>query len=132
MRMRDRRAPLAVLVLAVAYVPLVAWGASQLVHAVAGMPAPPLSRPMELLLRVNATLLGWRLASRALFTGHAYGWREALWSLPRALVGNLVALLAARSAITAYVRALRGGTLTWDKTAHVFPDDAIARAPSDA
>ena len=132
MRMRDRRAPLAVLVLAVAYVALVAWGASQLVHAVAGVPAPPLSRPMEVLLRVNATLLGWRLASRALFTGQAYGWREALWSLPRVLVGNLVALLAARRAVTAYVRALRGGTLIWDKTAHVFPDDAIARKPSDA
>jgi adsorption protein B len=132
MRMRDRRAPLAVLVSAVAYVALVAWGASQLVHAVAGVPAPPLSRSMELLLRVNATLFVWRLASRALFTGHAYGWREALRSLPRTLVANLVALLAARRAVTAYVRSLRGGKLTWDKTAHVFPNDAIAREPSDA
>ena len=124
MRMRDRRAPMAVLVLAVAYLALVAWGASLALHALMGVAAPPVSGAMEMLLRVNAALLGWRLASRALFTGQAYGWREALWSLPRALVGNLVALLAARRAVTAYVRSLRGGTLTWDKTRHVFPDAA--------
>ncbi|BCA59967.1 hypothetical protein HMP06_2736 [Sphingomonas sp. HMP6] len=132
MRMRDRRAPLAVLVLAVAYVALVAWGASLVAHAVAGVPAPPVSPAMELLLRVNAALLGWRLGSRALFTGFAYGWREALWSLPRALVANLVALLAARRAVTAYARSLRGGALTWDKTHHVFPDDVVARRESEA
>ena len=124
MRMRDRRAPLAVLVLAVAYLALVAWGASLALHAAAGVPAPPVSGAMDLMLRVNGVLLGWRLASRALFTGYAYGWREALWSLPRALVGNLVALLAARRAVSAYVRSLRGGALVWDKTRHVFPQDA--------
>ena len=125
MRARDRRAPLAVLVLAVAYVALVAWGASLTLHALTGVPAPPVSPAMAMLLRVNAVLLGWRLASRALFTGQAYGWREAAWSLPRAFVGNLVALLAARRAVTGYVRSLRGGVLVWDKTRHVFPDDAL-------
>ena len=90
-----------------------------------------MAAPMEMLLRINAALLGWRLASRALFTGHAYGWREALWSLPRALVANLVALLAARRAVTAYVRALRGGALIWDKTRHVFPADVVARGQAD-
>ena len=131
MRMRDRRAPIAVLVLAVAYVALVAWGALLAGHAIAGVPAAPISASMELLLRVNGILLGWRLASRALFTGYAYGWREALWSLPRALVANLVALLAARRAVTAYVRALRGGALTWDKTRHVFPDDVVSYRQGD-
>lgn len=131
MRMRDRRAPLAVLVLAIAYAALVAWGAALAAHAVAGVPAPPISAPMDWLLRLNAALLGWRLGSRALFTGQAYGWREALWSLPRALVANLVALLAARRAVTAYVRSLRGGALTWDKTRHVFPGDVVARGQGD-
>jgi adsorption protein B len=126
MRMRDRRAPMAVLVMAVAYVALVAWGAAQAWHTLAGMPAPALPGSMETLLRVNGALLGWRLASRALFTGDAYGWREAIWSVPRAFVGNLIAVLAARRAVSAYVRSLRGGALTWDKTRHVFPDDALA------
>ena len=125
MRMRDRRAPMAVLVLAVAYLALVAWGASLVLHAATGVAAPPVPGAVEASLRVNAVLLGWRLASRAVFTGHAYGWREALWSLPRAFVGNLVALLAARRAVTAYVRSLRGEALAWDKTRHMYPDDAV-------
>ncbi len=132
MRMRDRRAPLAVLVLAVAYVALVAWGASLAGHALMGTPAPPLPSAMVLVLRINGALLGWRLTLRALCTGHAYGWREALWSLPRALVANLVALLAARRAVTAYVRSLRGGALAWDKTRHVFPDAASVPVRGDA
>ena len=127
MRMRDRRAPVAVLVLAVAYLALVAWGASLIVHGATGHGALAMPPAMGVLLRINAALLVWRLASRALFTGRAYGWREAAWSVPRAFVGNLIALLAARRAMVAYVRSLRGTALIWDKTRHVFPDD-IAQA----
>jgi adsorption protein B len=121
MRMRDRRAPLAVLVQFVAYGALVAWGASLLVHALARSAAAAQSDVTLWLLRLNGALLAWRLACRATATGAAYGWREALWSLPRALVSNYVALLAARRAMTVYVRSLRGTALQWDKTRHVFP-----------
>lgn len=120
MRMRDRRAPLAVLVLAAAYVALVAWGLSFAVHRLGGGVASGVSIPTWL-LTANGALLGWRLVMRAAFTGAAYGMREALWSVPRALVANLIALLAARRAITRYVGLLRGARLVWDKTAHVFP-----------
>ncbi len=123
MRMRDRRAPMAVLVLAAAYVALVAWGASGLAHWLSRGTALAMPRAVVALLRVNGALLAWRLAARAAFTARAYGWREAWWSLPRAFVGNLVALLAARRAMTAYVRSLRGTALIWDKTRHVFPED---------
>lgn len=121
MRMRDRRAPLAVLVLFVAYGALVAWGASLLLHALAGSAAAAPSDATLRLLRLNGALLAWRLTCRAVATGAAYGWREALWSLPRALVSNYVALLAARRAMAAYVRSLQGAALQWDKTRHVFP-----------
>ncbi|MGY2734320.1 glycosyl transferase family protein [Sphingomonas sp. UYP23] len=121
MRMRDRRAPLAVLVLFCAYAALVAWGATLLAHALTGTVAAPPSAAMRRLLELNGGLLAWRLVWRAAATGAAYGWREALWSLPRALVSNYVALLAARGAMSAYVRSLRGATLRWDKTSHVFP-----------
>lgn len=123
MRMRDRRAPIAVLVLATAYVALVCWAAANAVHHLIGTPLPPTPGWMQALLAINAALLTWRLAARMFFTGRAYGWAEAGWSLPRALVGNLVALLAARRAITRYVGMLRGAAPRWDKTAHVFPDD---------
>lgn len=128
MRMRDRRAPIAVLTLAVAYLALLTWGASLLVHMLAGGGGLPVETPMQLLLHVNAGLLLWRMASRAAFTGADYGWREAVWSLPRAFVGNLIALLAARRAMVAYVASLRGTALRWDKTQHTFPDVAQADA----
>ena len=74
------------------------------------------------LVGVNGALLGWRLAMRMAFTGAIYGWREALWSLPRAFVGNVISLLAARRAIMRYGAMLRGHPPVWDKTAHAFPD----------
>lgn len=128
MRMRDRRPPLAVLVLAVAYVALLAWALSGALHHWTGTAAPPVAPWVAALLRINAALLGWRLLARMLCTGHAYGLREALWSVPRAFVGNLIALLAARRAIGSYVAMLRGAAPRWDKTAHVFPDDVAQAA----
>lgn len=126
MRLRDRRAPLAMLVLAAAYGAMLGWASSAAAHWVMSVPAPALSRATALLLATNMLLLGWRLAMRMLFTGHAYGWREAFWSVPRFLVGNVVALLAAPRALLLYGRLLRGQPPAWDKTAHVFPD--LARA----
>ncbi|WP_242138118.1 glycosyl transferase family protein [Sphingomonas sp. TREG-RG-20F-R18-01] len=122
MRMRDRRAPLAVLVLASGYGALVAWVVAQVAHRLAGVPPPPTPIALDRLLHGNAALLAWRLAVRALFTGQAYGWREACWSVPRVLAGNVISLLAARRAVASYVQSLRGVALRWDKTAHVFPD----------
>lgn len=125
MRMRDRRAPLAMLVLIAGYVALVAWGLSGALYLAGVSPPPPLGEPLATLLALNGVLLGWRLVQRTLFTWRAYGVIEAAWSLPRALVANLVALLAARRAIVAYARMLRGGALHWDKTPHVFPHTAV-------
>lgn len=125
MRMRDRRAPLAVLVLGAAYAALVTWGMASALHLATGRAMPPLAVPSTL-LALNLALLCWRLAMRVTFTGGAYGWREALWSLPRALVGNIIALLAARRAIQRYVAMLRGARIVWDKTAHAFPTEVPA------
>lgn len=121
MRMRDRRVALSIPVLAIAYVALVAWGLSLAVHAALGTTAPTLPEPLPLLLGINLVLLGWRIAARAAFVGRAYGPVEALWSVPRMLVGNLIALLAARRAIGIYRAMLRGRPPRWDKTAHRFP-----------
>lgn len=121
MRMRDRRGPLAVLVLGGAYIGVIAWGFAVLLRWALGADWSGLPVP-DWLLATNAVLLGWRLAMRALFTGASYGWREACWSLPRAVVGNIIALLAARRAIMRYVAMLFGARPIWDKTAHKFPD----------
>jgi adsorption protein B len=121
MRMRDRRAPLAVLALAAAYLALVGWALSLGAHALLGDAAPSSGAAMTALLAVNAVLLCWRLAVRAAATAAEHGWREGLWSIPRAPVANAIAMLAARRAIVRYVATLRGATPRWDKTAHRFP-----------
>lgn len=122
MRMRDRRATLEIPVLALAYLSIVLWGLSFGAHLLAGGWPPEQSLLMQAVLWVNLLLLAWRLAVRAAFVCGAYGWREALWSVPRVFSSNAVALLAARRALFDYVRMLRGAPARWDKTAHQFPD----------
>lgn len=133
MRMRDRRTILAVPVLAAAYVALVGWGVSESVHWLAGSHRPDVSPGMRLLLMCNSALLVWRIAMRAHFVGRRCGWREGMRSIPRAIIANLVALLAARRAIFRYMAMLRGAELRWDKTAHHFPElagEPAAGAPA--
>ena len=124
MRMRDRRAPFAVLVLAVAYVASLAWGLRFALHRVAHTP-PPGDALATWLLATTTGLLGWRLAMRFACTARCYGWREAMWSVPRFFVGNVIALVAAPRAIVRYVGMLRGATPIWDKTHHEFPEAPI-------
>ncbi|HVF83670.1 MAG TPA: hypothetical protein VM913_05815 [Sphingomicrobium sp.] len=77
---------------------------------------------MTLLLKTNAVLLLWRMLMRAGFTTRVYGLREGLVSLPRMVVGNIVAMLAAHRAFALH---LGGGPKQWDKTAHIFPSQAV-------
>lgn len=126
MRMRDRRGPLAVIVLAAAYLAIVGWGAAALAHTVLGLPLPDISEGMRLLLTVNLVLLIWRLGWRVASTGRAYDWHEALWAVPRAIVGNVISMLAAIRAAAQYVRMLSGSPPRWDKTVHVFPEELPA------
>ena len=122
MRLRDRRAPLAVLVLAAAYAGLLLWAAGGLGHLIEGSARPALLPP-ALLIATTALML-WRLAVRMSFTATLYGWREGIAAAPRLLIGNYIALLAARRALTTYIGLLRGRALIWDKTAHHFPQGA--------
>lgn len=121
-RLRDRRGPLAMLVLAAAYLGLFADAGAIVARWIVDMPVQPLAPALWWLFAINAMLLWWRLVVRMVFTGRAYGWREALWSLPRFVIGNFVALAAAPRALIRYVFVLRGRPAVWDKTKHHFPD----------
>jgi bacteriophage N4 adsorption protein B len=117
MRLRDRVSPLAALVLAAAYLALLLWAALAAAQAVTGWTMPPFTPLLSLLIAVNSALLLWRMAMRFGFVARSYGWREGLRALPRAVIGNIVAMMAARRALGRYC----GGRAGWDKTAHVFP-----------
>jgi adsorption protein B len=125
---RDRRAPLAALVLLTAYAGLFATAVSWVGQAWFGWPAVQFGGALRLLMMVNALMLCWRMALRVHFTARCYGWRESAFAIPRALVANLIAILAVWRAIILYWRMLRSGTVVWDKTEHLDidagPDDS--------
>jgi len=121
MRARDRRAPLAMLVLAAAYLAALLWGTAVAAHWWAGGDGLPEPLPGWLLV-TNVLLLFWRLAMRMACTGRLYGGAEAVLAVPRFVVGNAVALAAAPRALLRYLRLLGGQAPVWDKTCHDFPD----------
>jgi adsorption protein B len=120
MRMRDRRGPLAALLMFAGYIAAFLWGQMWLASMLgAPRPSPP-SPALFTLLGINAALLGWRVLMRVGFTTSAYGWRQGLLAIPRLLVGNFIALLAARRAFCVHAT---GGPRQWDKTRHIFPTE---------
>ena len=121
---RDRRAPLAALVLLAAYAGLMLTALGWAGQALLGWDKAVVSEGMRLLLALGAAMLVWRLGMRSLFAGRCYGWREAAWAVPRAFVANIVAILAARRALMIYWRMLRSGEVVWDKTEHPESDMA--------
>lgn len=129
MRLRDRRAALAALVLLAAYagllVSILAYGGALLL----GRSPAAWPQPLPWMLAVTTAMLVWRLLVRMAFVWRAYGPGEALRSVPRAIIANIIAMMAARRAVILYMRYLRGGALIWDKTHHQYPDGVQQVAP---
>ena len=116
--MRDRRGPIAALLLVAAYAAAFLWAQIRVAEGL-GAPVHLGFDPLLVkLLTVNAWLLGWRVLMRAGFTTAAYGLAEGLRSIPRLIVGNVIAMLAAARALSLH---LGGGATRWDKTQHIFP-----------
>jgi adsorption protein B len=122
MRIRDRRATMAALILCAAYLSFILWAAMLLIGLLVAVPPLHVSPFMKWLLTANLMLMTWRIVMRALFTGRVYGWRQGLSAIPRTVIANYIAILAARRAIFLYGRSLFGKPLRWDKTSHRFPD----------
>lgn len=122
MRIRDRRATLAALVLLAAYITFFLTSLIALVAFLTPLRLLPFSPIVTSLIWFNSALLVWRIAMRALFVGRAYGWRHGLTSIPRTLLANFITIMAAQRALILYAGSLLGKPLVWDKTQHSFPD----------
>lgn len=120
MRLRDRRAPLAALLLLCGYATLLLT----VLLFILGVDQHAPGHLLSGLLLLNGALLLWRLCIRAMCVTRHYGWREGLISVPRMITSNIIAMMAARRAVSAYLRMLKTGHVTWDKTEHSFPQDA--------
>ena len=121
MRLRDRRGPLAAILLIAAYLAALLWSQLWLAEALGAPIQARMSPALASLLWINGWLLGWRIFMRFLFTTSAYGLGQGLLSIPRMVVGNIIAMLAAVRAIALH---MRGGPKRWDKTRHIFPVEA--------
>ncbi len=118
MRLRDRRGLINALVLLVGYALLVLIGVSG-VLALLGQNVEIADDPLALtLLYSNLAALVWRAGARLFFTTREYGLAEGMWAIARIPVANIIAIMAARRALVAYVGTLRGNPVKWDKTEH--------------
>ncbi|TNE34219.1 MAG: glycosyl transferase family protein [Alphaproteobacteria bacterium] len=129
MRLRDRRGPMSALVLLTAYLLLaisaLGWGAHLLGHGLEMKTSPEL----RMLLAVNVFAFTWRAVWRFGFTAREFGIAEGVRAVLRIPVANIIAIMAGRRALYAYVRSLAGRELSWDKTPHFTHP---ARQPSEA
>jgi adsorption protein B len=113
MRLRDRRAVLAAIIIAASYGALVlgtlCWALG------VSLDWPGWAMPA---LSCNLALLCWRIAMRAATVARFYGPVQGCLSIPRIVMANFIAIAAAARALWLYIP----GTMPpWDKTEHHFP-----------
>ena len=128
MRLRDRKAVFAAIVLTTAYacialtVMLIGLDRAGLYNA------RPISQGVRTMLLITSMLLVWRVIVRFGFVWLMHDVRQAFLSVPRNFVANIIGIVAARRACWTYIRLMFGGTLYWDKTTHThFPDKVTQR-----
>tara|TARA_R110002072_G_scaffold9518_20_gene46000 strand:- start:933 stop:2339 length:1407 start_codon:yes stop_codon:yes gene_type:complete len=132
MKLRDRRGPFAALLLAMAYLLLLSTGLLG-IAALFGVLLPVKASPLlTAMLAICSFAFVWRALVRAAFTTREFGWREGLLAVLRIPVSNVIAIMAGRRAIAAYVATLRGAEARWDKTDHDDHPASLAMAPHTA
>jgi bacteriophage N4 adsorption protein B len=118
MRLHDRIAIFAAILLLVAYICLVLTGVLISAVLLTDFEMSPLPPMVSMLLWANGFLMLWRLCIRAVFVNKSYGWRSALCSIPRSVVSSAIAIIAARRGVANYIQFCMGRKLSWDKTEH--------------
>lgn len=127
MRLRDRRGPLTAIVLAMAYLGIVLWSVLLLAHLAGWHVAQPIDPALRVLLWINFASFLWRAALRFGFTAEAHGWAEGLRAVPRIPFANVIAIMAGRRALAAYLRSLAGERVRWEKTPHLRHASELVR-----
>jgi adsorption protein B len=126
MRLRDRRGPLTAVVLLAAYLVIVVWAVTGIAQ-LSGFYHPRLNAPLvEIIVAIGLAGVIWRGLVRSSFSTALYGSAEGLRSIVRMPIANLITIVAARRAMVAYLRTLKGGEPVWEKTNHyLYPVKGI-------
>jgi len=127
MRLRDRRGPLTAVVLLAAYAVIVVWAATGIAQ-LCGLYSPRPNAPLvETIVAIGLVGVIWRGLVRSAFASLLYGFAEGLRSVVRMPIANLITIVAARRALAAYLRTLKGGEPIWEKTSHyLYPVKKIS------
>ena len=118
MALRDRRGPLTAVVLAAAYLLLVVAGILGAARLAGWQGSLAPSPALRFMMALSVASFLWRAIMRFAFTTREYGAFEGLISVLRIPVANVIAIMAGRRALFAYVRTLGGEAVSWDKTRH--------------
>ena len=118
MALRDRRGPLTALVLGGAYLLLLVDAVLMAAEWAGVRIERDTSASLRVLLAISLAGFVWRAALRAAFTAREYGLAEGARAVLRIPVANVIAIMAGRRALAAYLRSLRGAPVSWDKTEH--------------
>lgn len=80
------------------------------------------------LVIIDTLLLGYRAIQKIISVQQIYNWRQALFSIPRTILGNLINFAATvRASRMYFAHKILGRPIVWLKTAHVFPrEDELA------
>lgn len=118
MRLRDRRGPITALVLLIAYgllgLSAAAWIAGKLGYG----QGVAIGWEIKLLLALNFFAFVWRALLRFGFTAREYGIAEGFRAMLRIPIANIIAIMAGRRALSAYLGTLAGQDIIWEKTTH--------------
>lgn len=91
-----------------------AWRASSTIFA---------SPIAQWLMLANFVLVLWRIAHRMYFVNQIYGFDHAVLAIPRMVVNNFITFASVLRAWHLFLaHVFLGKRLTWDKTAHDFPE----------
>ena len=119
MRLRDRRAPLNAIVLLSAYLLLIISPLLFIASRFGLYHPQPIDPLLRWLLILNFAALSWRCLLRAVFTAREYSLGEGMMAVLRMPLANVIAIMAGRRAITAYIASLHTGRVKWDHTTHL-------------
>ncbi len=126
MQLRDRRAPLTAIVLASAYLLLIISPLLFIAQQFGAYAPKPIDPLLRLLLIANLAALLWRCLLRAVFTAHEYSLGEGIMAVLRMPLANVIAIMAGRRALSAYLISLRSGRVKWDHTIHLSHPALVA------
>lgn len=118
MRLRDRRGPLSALVLFSGYLLVILAGLLSVARLLGfARPWEP-GTLLDVILWANLASFVWRTTMRFAFTAREYGCVQGFCAVLRVPSANIIAIMAGRRALAAYMASLVGARPRWEKTVH--------------